>query len=306
MAEQCILYKFAVMKIVRTPDHRFENLPGFDYTPNYVEVNRLRLHYLDEGEGEVVLCLHGEPSWSYLYRKFIPVLQPHYRVICPDLPGFGRSDKPVRKGDYSFHFHLSALQGFIDALELKEITLVVQDWGGLLGLSALGQRPELFKRVVIMNTFLPIGDMEFPKAFKIWKRFALYSPIFPIGKIIDKGTYQTMKPEVIKAYDAPFPSRKYKAGARMFPKLVPDSPHDEGVPEMKQAREVLGQWQKPAIVLFSDKDPIMRGAAPFFHELIPTAAREPHITIKGGGHFLQEDCGETIAAHIHEFIRRNP
>ena len=294
------------MKIVRTPDHRFQNLPDFDYEPHYVEVNRLRLAYLDEGKGETILCLHGEPSWSFLYRKFIPVLSPKYRVVCPDLPGFGRSDKPVKKGDYTFHFHLSALNGLIDALALKDITVVVQDWGGLLGLSALGQRPELFKRVVVMNTFLPIGDTKFPKAFTTWKRFALYSPIFPIGKIIDKGTYQPMSKEVVAAYNAPFPSARYKAGARMFPKLVPTTPHMAGVPEMKQAREVLGKWDKPAIVLFSDKDPIMRGAKPFFRDLIPTAQNEPDIVIKGGGHFLQEDCGEVIAGHIDEFMERHP
>ena len=294
------------MKALRTPDSRFTGLPGFDYTPHYTELNGLRIHYLDEGAGESILCLHGEPSWSYLYRKFIPVLSPHYRIICPDLPGFGRSDKPARKKDYNFALHFEVLNAFIDTLSLKEITLVVQDWGGLLGLSLLGARPELFKRVVIMNTFLPVGDTEFPKAFTTWKRFALYSPVFPIGKIIDKGTYHDLSPAVRKAYDAPFPSARYKAGARMFPKMVPVKPVDPGVPEMKKAREVLANWQKPCFVLFSDKDPIMRGARPFFLDLVPTAKNEPDFWIKGGGHFLQEDCGEEIAGHITEFIQRHP
>ncbi len=294
------------MAKLRTPDKYFENLPGYNFEPHYFEHNDMRVHYIDEGEGEVVLCLHGEPSWCYLYRKFFPILTPHFRVLSMDFIGFGRSDKYTRTGDYSYQMHLDTLLAFLEHTQLKGITLVVQDWGGLLGLGALGKKPDLFARVVIMNTFLPIGNRPMPLAFKAWKTFSQYSPAFPIGGVIKSGTYQPLSAEVRAAYDAPFPNSSYKAGARAFPALVPTSPDDEGVAEMQQAREVLKQWQKPALVMFSDKDPIMAGGDKWFRGNIPTAENEPFIEIKDAGHFLQEDKGEEIAQHILEFMQRRP
>lgn len=292
------------MQVLRTPDKYFEKLADFPYQPNYIEVNDLRMHYLDEGEGEVVLCLHGEPSWSYLYRKFIPILSPNYRVIAPDLIGFGRSDKLTKMKHYSFELHFDQVCGFIEKMDLTGVTLVVQDWGGLLGLSALAKMPERFARVVVMNTYLPVGDRPMPKAFRAWKAFARSIPGFPVGTVMKMGTYQKLSSEVKKAYQAPFPANKYKAGAKIFPELVPTKVTDAGVAEMKKAREILGKWQKPALVLFSDKDPITGSAAKFFRKLIPSAAQQPEITIKDAGHFLQEDKGEEVASEIKAFIER--
>jgi len=291
------------MRTLRTPDHRFENLPGFPYAPHYLEYEGMRIHYIDEGAGEeTILALHGEPTWSYLYRKFVPVLSPKYRFIAPDMLGFGKSDKPARQEDYSFQFHYASLKHFIRTLGLQNITLVVQDWGGLLGLSTLGEHPEWFKRVVIMNTFLPIGK-SLPLAFNLWQAAARLIPSLPIGMILRVGCYQKLSKEVLQAYQAPFPSRKYKAGAKVFPQLVPQSPDDAGVKEMKRARETLFMWNKPALVLFSDKDPIMSKAAGFFYKLIPSAQEQERITVRNAGHFLQEDKGEEIAGYIDRFMR---
>jgi haloalkane dehalogenase len=293
----------AAITFLRTPEERFANLPEFPFAPHYLELMGGRMHYLDEGQGEVVLCLHGEPSWSYLYRKFIPILQPMARVVCPDLFGFGRSDKPAKVEDYSYAFHFQALQAFLSALDLRNITLVCQDWGGLLGLGLLGADPDRFSRVVIMNTFLPIGNRPMPAAFLAWKTFALYSPVFNIGTVIRKGTARPLGPGVEAAYDAPFPDKSFKAGARAFPALVPTKASDPGVAEMKKAREVLSAWTKPALVLFSDKDPIMRGGEKWFNHNIPSRANQPVITIENAGHFLQEDAGESIAHHIATFLQ---
>jgi len=290
-------------ELIRTPDRYFENLEGFPYSPNYVEVNGTRIHYIDEGESdEVILCLHGEPSWSYLYRKFVPVLSPTYRLIAMDLVGFGRSDKYVDQADYTYKMHFDTVKGFIEALDLRNITLVVQDWGGLLGLPVLSVMEERFARVVIMNTFLPVGKRPMPAAFNAWKNFVKMTPILPIGKILQKGTHTELSKEVVRAYNAPFPKNKYKAGARVFPMMVPTSPEDDGVKEMLHAREVLRNWQKPALVMFSDKDPIMRGGEKYFLHNIPTAQARPYYEIKGAGHFLQEDKGEEIAERIKMFM----
>lgn len=291
-------------EILRTPDKHFENLPGWPYEPKYLEVEDTRMHYVDEGKGEIILCLHGEPSWAYLYRKMIPILSKNYRVICPDLIGFGRSDKYADKKEYTFDMHFGKLVAFMETLDLKDITVVVQDWGGLLGLPLLAEYPERFKRVVVMNTYLPTGEKPLPLAFKAWKTFSQTSPILPIGGIIKSGTHQKLSKEICAAYDAPFPSSKYKAGARVFPAIVPASKNDPAVPYMLKAREVLQNWQKPAIVLFSDKDPIMSGAWKWFYHNIPTAKDQPQITIKDASHFLQEDKGEEIAGHIVKFMER--
>ncbi len=314
----CFLYYFPIlpdnfitftpMEFLRTPDSQFANLPDWPYTPRYISIDGMRMHYVDEGEGDIILCLHGEPSWSYLYRKFIPILSPHARIIAPDWFGFGRSDKPKRVEDYTYAFHLRTLGTFLDELDLQNITVVVQDWGGLLGLGMVGQQPERFKRVVIMNTFLPVGDRPANKAFTRWRWFALNSPILPIGQVMKFGTVReaSHSKAVLDAYRAPFPSAKYKAGARAFPAIVPLNADEPGVAEMKQARAVLAEWQKPCLVLFSDQDPITGPARRFFAEHIPTAEEIEGQRVKNAGHFLQEDAGEEIAGHIHAFMQRHP
>lgn len=294
-----------MIEMLRTPDSRFYGLPEYAFNPNYLEINGGRIHYVDEGKGEVILCLHGEPTWSFLYRKMIAPLKKNYRVIAPDFFGFGRSDKFTRQKDYTFNMHYRTLIKFIEKTELKDITLVVQDWGGLIGLSALGEHPELFKRVIIMNTSLPIGNRPMPLPFKLWKAFSRFWPKFPIEKVMKMGCHKEVKKDVLHSYRAPFPTEKYLAGARVWPQLVPTGKDNPGVKQMTRAREVLKTWTKPALVMFSDKDPITRGAEKWFLNNIPSIKHEPLITIYGAGHFLQEDKGKLIAEHIHEFILRS-
>ena len=296
------------MAIIRTPEERFADLPDFPYQPRYVEVKGMRIHYIDEGQGEIMLCLHGEPSWSYLYRKMIPTLSRQHRVLAMDFVGFGRSDKYTERDEYSFAMHYDTIVGFIEALGLQAITLVVQDWGGLLGLTVASEMPERFSRLVIMNTFLPTGDEPAGEAFLRWRAYAERSNDLPISYVIRTGVAQPelLTPEILAAYDSPFPDFSYKAGAMVFPSLVPVKPDDPGAAEMRRARQVLSGWRKPVLVMFSDKDPIMRGGDRFFRALIPTAQDQPQIVIKNAGHFLQEDKGEEIAQHINEFIARAP
>ena len=305
------------MSVIRTPEERFQNLPGFPYPPHYVELNGMRVHYVDVGAGEVVLCLHGEPSWSYLYRKMIPVLAPRRRVIAPDFIGFGRSDKYTEISDYTYKMHRDTIVQFIEKLDLHDITIVVQDWGGLIGLRVVSLIPDRFARLVIMNTGLPTGDGPLPPAFMAWRNFAATVADLPVGKIVQGsfikadanqpvGCGDCLSAEVLAAYDAPFPGPEYKAGARAFPLLVPAAPTDEAAPELKAAQAFLMQWQKPAFALFSDGDAITRGGDLYFRAIIPTAKAQPHIVIKNAGHFLQEDKGAEIAGHINDFIDRTP
>jgi|AntRauTorcE11898_2_1112593.scaffolds.fasta_scaffold15247_2 haloalkane dehalogenase len=289
------------MEILKPDPSRFQDLKDYPFKENYVSSNDLQMHYIDEGSGEIILALHGEPSWSYLYRKFIPVLG-DYRFIAPDLIGFGKSDKIVGWKNYSFQLHFKSLKNLIEKLDLNDITLVVQDWGGLLGLSLLGEYPSTFKRVVIMNTFLPVGKTS-SFIFKLWVLFARYHPSLPVGRLIQFATSQKVSKEAIRAYNAPFPNRKYKSGARAFPALVPQKPSDPGVEQMKKARQVLSEWAKPALVLFSDEDPIMSGLEKFFYKLIPSSKEQQKIIIKNAGHFLQEDKGEEIAGYIDQFMK---
>lgn len=293
--------------ILRTPDERFENLPGFPYAPNYLEFQGARIHYLKEGSGEPILCLHGEPSWSYLYRKMIPGLSQAGTVYAPDFIGFGRSDKYANISDYSFELHYNMLGAFIDELQLRNITLVVQDWGGLIGLSYAADHPEKFARLVIMNTGLPSGMQpgkyirQFFRAipFLIWQNYARYVKNFRISKVVASGCAQWMSNEIKAAYDAPFPDERYKAGARAFPLLVPtfSNKHPSAI-YTARAKEKLKSWNKPVLLAFSDKDPITRGQFKLFEKLIPTADPAKTLTITEAGHFLQEDKGEEIAARI--------
>lgn len=294
------------MPVIRTPEERFQNLPGFNFKPNYIEINKLRVHYLDEGSGETILCLHGEPSWCFLYRKMIPILAEKHRVLAPDFIGFGRSDKYTETADYTFEMHRDTLVSFIEELDLTGITVVVQDWGGLTGLRVVSMIPERFSRLVIMNTGLPTGDGEISEAFQNWRNFVETTPDLPIGMIVRMATAQGDKipPEVAAGYEAPFPGPEFKAGARVWPLLVPIKPDDVVSEEMRKARKGMAAWDKPALVMFSDKDPITKGGDIFFRELIPTAKDQPEIEIKDAGHFLQEDKGEEIAGHVLEFMER--
>jgi haloalkane dehalogenase len=300
------------MKVLRTPDQRFENLPGYPFAPHYVMVSdgeggELRLHYVDEGPANapVVLMLHGEPSWSYLYRKLIPiVVGAGYRAVAPDLIGFGRSDKPSARGDYTYQRHVDWMRSFMLQLELDAISLVCQDWGGLIGLRLVAEHPDRFARVVAANTGLATGDHNPGEAFLRWREFSQKTPVFAVGNIIQGACVTQLAPEVIAAYDAPFPDESYKEGARQFPTLVPASPDDPAAPANRSAWQALAQFRKPFLTAFSDKDPITRAAAPLFHKLIPGCNDQPHTTIEGGGHFLQEDRGEELARVVVEFMQR--
>lgn len=298
--------------VLRTPDDRFENLPDFPFEPHYLEMNDVRLHYLDEGPhdtGETFLCLHGEPSWSFLYRKMVPTLATKGRVMAPDFIGFGRSDKYADMDTYSFSLHYDTIVHFIHALDLQNLTLICQDWGGLIGLTVAANHPDRFARLVILNTFLPTGHEDKPEAFTNWRLFAERMGLkLPVGRVIRGACANpdAVSDEVIAAYEAPYPDQSYKAGAAIFPLLVPMSPEDPGAAEMRQARKLLAKWEKPVQILFSDKDPIMRGGDRFFRRLIPGAANSPEINIENAGHFLQEEQGPKIADEILAFLRREP
>lgn len=293
------------MKILRTPEQRFENLPDYPFQPNYLEVDGIRMHYLDEGpkDGPVVLMLHGEPSWSYLYRKMIPpVAAAGYRVLAPDLIGFGKSDKPSKIDDYSYQKHIDWLCAWMDQLELNNIILFCQDWGSLLGLRIVGEQPDRFARVMLSNGALVTGEQAMPKAFAAWRAFAKYTPIFPIGKIIDKATVTELSAEVIAAYNAPFPSEKYKAGTRAFPRLVPTSTDDPASAACINAAQGLAKFEKPFLTVFGKADPVLGKGDKPMQELVPGAKGQPHDRIYGG-HFVQEDCGEELAQRLIDWCK---
>ena len=295
------------MHYLRTPDDRFENLPDFPFPAHYAEVgDELRMHYLDEGpaDGRVVLLLHGEPSWSFLYRHMIPPLvAAGLRCVAPDLIGFGRSDKPTETGDYTYARHLMWLTGLLDALQLRDINLFCQDWGGLLGLRLVAADPDRFATVTASNTFLPTGQESLPEVFHQWRQFSQTVEEFPVGGVVQMGTYTDLPAAVVAAYDAPFPDERYKAGARVFPALVPASPDDPEGRQNQQAWKVLEKFAKPFLTLFGDKDPITRGGDKIMQARIPGTQRQPHTLIAGGGHFIQEERGPELAEHLIDFLR---
>jgi len=293
------------MDVLRTPDERFTDLPGFGFAPHYLEVEGLRIHYVDDGprDGTPVLLLHGEPSWSYLYRKMIPTISAAgYRCVAPDLIGFGRSDKPVTRGEYTYQRHVNWMRGVLEGLDLRQATLVCQDWGGLIGLRLVAEHPERFARVVAANTFLPTGDTALGQAFFMWREYSQTTPTFHVGGIVRGGCVTDLSPQIVAAYDAPFPDDRYTAGARQFPMLVPATPDDPATAANRAAWDGLRRWEKPFLTAFSDADPITQGGDRIFQREIPGASGQPHTTIRGAGHFLQEDKGEELARVVVSFI----
>jgi haloalkane dehalogenase len=297
--------------ILRTPDERFKDLPDFPFRPNYLEVRgngespRLRIHYLDEGPADVppVLLMHGEPSWSYLYRKMIPVITAAgYRAIAPDLVGFGRSDKPARHDNYTYSRHVEWMTAWLDALDLQHITLFGHDWGGLIGLRMAAENEQRFDRLILANTGLPTGDQSMPEAFLKWREFSQRVKSFPVGRVINGGCVTSLSAEVIAAYEAPFPDETYKAGARVFPVLVPTRPDDPAAAANRQAWERLRRWNKPCLTLFSDSDPVTARGELVFKRLVPGAKGQPHKKIANAGHFLQEDKWDEVAREAVRFL----
>ena len=332
------------MEFVRTPDDRFRDLPDWPCAPHYTSVpdgegGALRMHYADEGPrgAAPILCLHGQPTWSYLYRKMIPVLAgAGQRAVAPDLVGFGRSDKPVRIADYSYARHVAWLRAFIEALDLHGVTMICQDWGGLVGLRVVAEVPERFARVVTSNTALPdargIPDSAAPELhalfdalavpetmldvmkgfaaaakggaappFMYWQKHCAESPRFTPQDVM-RALVPKLSAAEIDAYAAPFPDDRYQAGARRFPTLVPILPDDPAVPDNRRAWEVLRKFDKPFLTAFTDGDPVTAGEHARFQVEIAGAQGQPHTTIRGAGHFVQEDAGEEAAARIVEFL----
>ena len=295
------------MELLRTPDERFANLPAYAFAPHYLDVDGVRIHYVDVGDpaGAPLLLLHGEPSWSYLYRRMVPPLAAAgYRVIAPDLVGFGRSDKPASREHYTYQRHVDWMRGVLLGLDLRDVTLFCQDWGGLIGLRLAAEHEGRFARVVASNTFLPTGDIPAGKAFLRWRQVSQEMPEFNVGEIVQRGTVMQLNDEVVAAYNAPFPDDSYLAGARQFPTLVPVTPNDPATMPNRKAWEVLGQWRKPFLCVFGDSDPITRGGYEALQVAIPGAQGQPHVMLKGAGHFIQEEKGAELAQIMLDFISR--
>ncbi|HZV50172.1 MAG TPA: haloalkane dehalogenase [Candidatus Dormibacteraeota bacterium] len=294
------------MRVLRTPEERFAGLPGWDDEPRYVDVGGLRVAYAESGPAgaPAVLLLHGEPTWAYLWRKVMAVLvDAGLRAIAPDLVGFGRSDKPADPADHAYDRHVAWMRTFVESLDLRQATLVGHDWGGLIGLRLVAEAGERFARVVATNTGLPTGDQHLSDAFFNWQRFSQEAPELPVGRIVAGGCREPLPPEVVAAYDAPFPDETYKAGPRRLPLLVPTSPSDPAAAANRRAWQALQRWEKPFLCVFSDGDPITRGADEPMRRLVPGARHDRHVTIAGAGHFLQEDRGEELGEAIVRFVR---
>ena len=297
------------MRVLRTPDERFDRLEGFPFEARYAEISDpdlgpLRVHYVDEGprSGAVILCLHGEPSWSYLYRKMIPVFTASgFRVIAPDLIGFGRSDKPAAREDYSYEKHVRWMRDWLDVVGVVNVCLLGQDWGGLIGLRLVAENPQRFSRFSLSNTGLPTGDQEFGEAFGKWRAFSQSDADFDTGQIVNLFGHGSLQPGEIEAYRAPFPDESYKQGARQFPMLVPTSPDNPATQDNRRAWQQLERWEKPVLLCFSDMDPITQGAEKPFLDRVPGAQGQPHKTLHGH-HFIQEEDGEAWASAVVNWI----
>jgi len=293
------------MDVVRTPESRFADLPGYPFAPHYVEVaasdtDPLRMHYVDEGprDGTPVVLLHGEPTWSYLYRTMIPPLvEAGHRVLAPDLIGFGKSDKPTRVEDYTYLRHVEWVTAWFESLDLQDVTMFVQDWGSLIGLRIAAEQEQRFSRVMVGNGFLPTAQHGVSLGFKGWRAFARFSPFFQAGFIVRVATVTKVPKAVRAAYDAPFPGARYLAGARAFPQFVPTDPDDPAVPANRAAWDALGTWDKPFLCVFGANDPILGKADRRLIEHVPGARGQPHDRIRAG-HFIQEDAGPELAARI--------
>src|SRR5256884_313911 len=298
------------MKVLRTPEDRFADLPDFGYPPGYCDVDGVRVAYVEAGpaDGEPVLLLHGEPSWSFLYRTVMPVLaEAGFRAIAPDLIGFGRSDKPAAIGDHSYARHVEWVRAFaFDQLNLRRLTLVGQDWGGLIGLRLVAEHPDRFARVVAANTGLLTGDQAMPEVWLRFREVVRTTPVLSISRLVQSGCQKKLAKGVLAAYDAPFPDESFLAGPRAMPGLVPTSPNDPATAANRAAWERLAAWDKPFLVAFSDRDPITAGMAPILKSAIPGAAGLEHPVITGAGHFLQEDEGERLGEAIVGFLRAHP
>jgi haloalkane dehalogenase len=294
------------MKVLRTPEDRFAGLPDFDYEARYADVGGLRLAYVEAGppDGPPVLLLHGEPSWSFLYRKVMPVLAgAGLRAIAPDLIGFGRSDKPAEVTEHSYARHVEWIRAFaFDALGLSGVTLVGQDWGGLIGLRLVAEHPGRFARVVAANTGLPTGDQPMPDVWLRFREVVRTAPALNVSRLVQSGCQTTLPPEVLAAYDAPFPDASYAAAARAMPELVPATPDNPASAANRAAWRQLSTWDKPFLVAFSDRDPITGPMAPVLKRAMPGAAGRAHPVLEGAGHFLQEDAGEKLGAIIAAFV----
>jgi len=297
------------MDLLRTPDERFEDLPDFPYEPHYLEIDGIRIHYVDEGpkDAEVILLMHGEPSWSFLYRHMIPILvEAGLRILAPDLVGFGRSDKPSKQEDHTYAKHVKWMSTLVEQLDLQKITLFCQDWGSLIGLRIALENQDRFSRIVLSNGGLPTGEQGMTDAFLTWRKFSREAPRFDIGFLIQGATTTKLTEEIIRGYDAPFPDDTYKAGARILPSLVPISIEDPEHDANKKAFELLGKWEKPFLTAFSDSDPVTRGGDKPLQRYIPGAKGQKHTTIENASHFVQEDKGPELANLIIEFIKDNP
>ena len=292
------------MDVYRTPDSQFRDLPGYPFEPHYAEIDGMRMHYLDEGQGDPILLLHGEPDWSYLYRKMIPPLAAAFRVVAPDYFGFGRSDKPTDIGWYTFDRHTDSIKAFVERLDLRRITVVVQDWGGPIGLRVANELRERFARLVVLNTgLMSPGDGWPTEGFMNWRNFSERVGLdMPVGKIMQGSCATELDAATLAAYEAPWPTRESKAGVAAFPLLVPIREGDQGDAEMRRLKDDLGTWQIPALVMFSDGDPVFRPeVGQGFAELLPGAGGRMEL-IQGASHMLQEDKGPELAARILDWV----
>lgn len=299
------------MKVLRTPTECFEGLPDYDFAEHFTMVDdhegsQLRVHYVDEGprDADPIILMHGEPTWSFLYRHMIArLVADGHRVIAPDLVGFGKSDKPTEQHDFTYARHVSWMaQTLFDHLSIRRATMFGQDWGGLIGLRLVAAEPERFSRVVMSNTGLPTGDRPLSEAFMAWQKYSQSTPTFEVGKIVRGGCAVRPSKEVVAAYDAPFPDDSFKAGARILPSLVPTSVDDPSHRDNVIAWGVLEGFERPFLCCFGDSDPVTKGGDAVFLRRIPGTRGQPHVTIAGGGHFIQEDRGEELSRLINEFV----